>query len=208
MNRSYQVQVTTASFSHRDEDRFVVLTGNKGATLVILSDGAGGRPDGAKIANHLIHTLLAEVVVCSWTSDDLSAAIRRSIRQVHTLKSLHTIDPDAWATLVMALVTQNEIMLWLAGDSVVQMLDANDKHLTLNLPSRGIPFVGQDGILSEPMQPPTYLSVSPVQEGGRLIVASDGITRPNWVEKIKKGEDPDDDVTYISITMQDMFLQK
>lgn len=180
----------STSAGRRGDNQDAVWVGSVGSeVLLVLADGAGGRPDGATVANLAVlwaHRLLGR------GGDPLSRLLSLQIELSGRLRAASSVHPDAIAALAAAVITDQRVYAVSIGDCRVAVMGADGtiraattdrdgltQWLQTRATAAGPPSARARSELLEyvPSPDPSPIPVVVVEHapGDRVVVTSDGV---------------------------------
>lgn len=159
--------------------------------LLIVADGAGGRPDGARVARQAVSMARHLIAV---PSDPLDRLLRLQVEVSRGLREASTVHPDAIAALAVAVITDRRVyaasigdcrVAVIGGDGEIRASTTDRDGLTRWLETRAVasaaaPVPPQTRALLLSYVPsasptPTPVVVVDHEAADRVVVTSDGV---------------------------------
>lgn len=146
-----QCVVCTAAKPDREgpnEDAAALIGLDDGSVVAVISDGAGGHPDGAVAAGLAVDAMcasVASVVSAAEPPESLRSAIINGFEQAN--RAIAELGTGAAATLAVAEVQGNAMRAYHAGDSVVAVVGQRGRIKWQNIPHSPVGYAVEAGLL-------------------------------------------------------------
>lgn len=140
--------VCTSAKPGRDgpnEDAAAVIALGAGAAVAVISDGAGGHPDGAEAAALAVAAVCDAVTRIGDDVQSLRGAIINGFESAD--RAIHGLGSGAAATLVVAEIQQGMMRAYHAGDSMVLVTGQRGRIKWQNIPHSPVGYAVEAGLL-------------------------------------------------------------
>ncbi len=139
---------------------------SEAGVFVVLSDGAGGRRDARLAAQVTSEAAARSLIGTRLRLNDAIASMQSAHALLHSLAALGRCAPDCATTMVIAIANDDGLLVCSAGDSLAWLVEGG----TWTSLTEGSAFLTPSGAFA-----PSSTYMPGHREGGRLVVASDGL---------------------------------
>ena len=128
-----------------NEDAAALVCLGNGATVAVLSDGAGGHPGGAEAAAHAVRAVCESVARLGSDTQNLRGAIINGFESAD--RAIADMGTGAAATLAVVEIQGATMRAYHAGDSMVLVTGQRGKIKWLNIPHSPVGYAVEAGLL-------------------------------------------------------------
>jgi serine/threonine protein phosphatase PrpC len=128
-----------------NEDAAALICLGDAATVVVLSDGAGGHPDGARAATLAVQAVCDSVAQLGSDTENLRGAIINGFESAD--RAIAALGTGAAATLAAVEIRGETMRAYHAGDSMVLVTGQRGKVKWLNIPHSPVGYAVEAGVL-------------------------------------------------------------
>ena len=128
-----------------NEDAAALVCLGDAATVAVVSDGAGGHPDGAKAAALAVRAVCESVAHLGANPENLRAAIINGFESAD--REIAALSTGAAATLAVVEIQGATMRAYHAGDSMVLVTGQRGRIKWLNIPHSPVGYAVEAGLL-------------------------------------------------------------
>jgi serine/threonine protein phosphatase PrpC len=128
-----------------NEDAAALIGLDDGSVVAVISDGAGGHPDGAVAAGLAVDAICASVAAAAEPPQSLRSAIINGFEAAN--RAIAELGTGAAATLAVAEVQCNAMRAYHAGDSMVAVVGQRGRIKWQNIPHSPVGYAVEAGLL-------------------------------------------------------------
>jgi serine/threonine protein phosphatase PrpC len=128
-----------------NEDAAALIALDEGSVVAVISDGAGGHPDGAVAAGLAVDAICASVASVADPPQGLRSAIINGFEAAN--RAIAELGTGAAATLAVVEVQGSTMRAYHAGDSVVAVVGQRGRIKWQNIPHSPVGYAVEAGLL-------------------------------------------------------------